>query len=114
MVDVWIMIWMVTGIPVLHLALVIVSKVLDGRQPRRRPSGWGNGLEVELTDLRRQETRPTSGDEVNNEMDHLRLSRKPGRDRCNIIYRQMVEANGGDIHATYRYTLQICKMLGVI
>ena len=108
------MIWLVTGIPVLHLALVIVSQVLDRRQPRRRRSGWENGLEVELTDLRRQETRPTSGDEVNNEMDHLRLSRKPGRDRCSTIYRQMVVANGGDIHATYRYALQIRDMLGVI
>ena len=60
------------------------------------------GVCVELHDLRRQQTLPNLGDKVNNEMDHLRLSRKPGRERCRDVYRQIVLENGGDEPAAIR------------
>ena len=76
--------------------------LLDRQQPRRRLSGEEIGECVELHDLRRQQMLPNSGDKVNNEMDHLRLSRKPGKERCRDLYRQMVLENGGHEHAAIR------------
>ena len=81
---------MAIGIPVLHLAFIIVSYVLDRRQTA------GQGLAADLGRARR-----SSVDEEMDEMDQLRLSRHPGKQRCRTMYHQMVQANGGSKHATY-------------